>query len=34
MGMNGVWLSIPAAELLALIVAVYYMVRLKERYRY
>ena len=34
MGMNGVWLSIPAAELLALIVALYYMVRLKERYRY
>ena len=31
---NGIWLAIPVAEFLALLVAVWYMVRLRPHYRY
>lgn len=33
-GVNGIWLSIPAAELLALAISIWYMVRLKKVYEY
>lgn len=34
LGVDGIWLSIPAAEALALLVSAWYMVRLKPVYGY
>lgn len=34
MGVNGIWLAVPAAELMTVFLSVYYFVRKKEKYHY
>lgn len=33
-GLNGIWISVVAAEILSTIVSIFYMVSKKEKYRY